>query len=118
MTAIDLDKRWVAAGGSVDEIEYLEIIDQGFGRFLTWAFAVAPEFVNVNGVFTASFNLGQYLRTISAAMLWVTPSATESNRFDACITEGLWPSLDTMEFSWVAITLGQVAGLTHWDWRA
>ena len=117
MTAIDLDKRWLEAGNSVDEVEHLEIIDQGFGRFLTWAFAVAPEFVKVNGVLMASFNLGQYLRTISAAMLWITPSATESNRFDACITEGLWPSPDSIEHSWSSLTLGEVAGLTHWDWR-
>lgn len=118
MSTTDLANRWLEAGGSVDEIDHFEIIEQGFGRFFTSAFAVAPEFVNVNGVFMASFNLGQYLRTISAAMLWVTPSATEPNLFDACITAGLWPSLDTKEASWSAITLGHVAGLTRWDWRA
>ena len=124
MTTNRLDKRWVEAGGSVDEIEHFEIIEQGYGRFLTlprdWDsyLSTTPEFVKVNGVLMASFNLGQWLSSIFAAMLYVTPSATESNRFDACITAGDFPAPDTIEMAWTAITLDGVVGLSCSRWAA
>ena len=106
------------ASFSSDEAEHFEIIEQGLGCFLTSLAPVTPIFGNVNGVFWAEFRLGQWLRTIFGARLWVTAHATQPNLFDAYLTAGDLPERGKFELLWLAQTFDEVVGLTRCDWRA
>ena len=114
MTTMDLDQRWVDAGGSVDELEHLEIIDQGLARFLSVSVRrTSLWFGSVNGVFQAAFYLGDWNYQPIASFLCVTASANEPNLFDAALTRGSFPSIGKTECVFRGIAFDEVVGLAH-----